>query len=613
MAGLNSTFSLGLVATGKRSIRSGEEFNRFFSLGELKGTDPVVRPRGSNFDTLGEMKKIVRETLHQTAKLADHLYDADRRQFAQNIWDFVYHHIQYKKDSPLFEEIREPARSWKDRRAGVDCDCYSVFVSSILTNKKIPHAFRMAGYDGGDYQHVYVVVPAEDNNYSDVIIIDPVVDAFDYEVPPTKTYDYKMLPIKRLNGIGSDGGSMSLAGPLLGSVFSGAKDYGKEFSLNGFGDISTQYIQFISELRNHLANTIAMVQANPQVIAPYVGNVDEFQKKINLILSVWNNPESLMTTLSNLANQESNLSEPGFFTVLYKGIQAAQEAPEATDINGLGKNIFEKFRDNVLKPIGDVIRRFNPVSIALRSSVEVFLKENLLNVAFKSGYGFLTKTQKDKLGVSDSAWKTSMAGLDKLSNVYQKILGGKPDQLKKFVLHGWRKGLANKHLPGAYPHGLTDAEITVTLKSLTGLGSAETMSFSGLGYLGEPVSATVIIGSVSGVLSSVLVFLGKIKDDAFAPQSAVDPEYATSDTPVFDDTGVTSTLMKYAPWALLGVGALVAGIAIFSGGSKKQPTIIITQPAAVAPEKSLSGVKKSRKAHKAKPKATQRKVIAMTI
>lgn len=35
------------------------------------------------------------------------------------------------------EHLRRPARSWQERSAGVDCDCMSIFASSVLTNLKL--------------------------------------------------------------------------------------------------------------------------------------------------------------------------------------------------------------------------------------------------------------------------------------------------------------------------------------------------------------------------------------------------------------------------------------------------------------------------------------------
>ena len=191
---------LGMVANGKRSIRSGSQYNRFFNLGSLE-SDEVQLMEGTVMDTVGLMKKIVAQYNGQTKSIAQQLKGPNREATARNIWNFLYNHVQYTKDHPTREQLRTPLRTWADRKRGVDCDCYSIFISSVLTNLGIPHAFRIAKYEG-DWQHVYVVVPKQGTNYSSYYTIDPVVDRFDYEVAPTDKKDYTMK-VTMLNGIGA--------------------------------------------------------------------------------------------------------------------------------------------------------------------------------------------------------------------------------------------------------------------------------------------------------------------------------------------------------------------------------------------------------------------------
>ena len=84
-----------------------------------------------------------------------------------------------KKDAEGYEQIRSPARAWHDRFSGVDCDCYSVFISSILSNLGIAHTLRITKYQRDYFQHIYPIVPFQ-NGY---ITIDCVTDRFNYEVP----------------------------------------------------------------------------------------------------------------------------------------------------------------------------------------------------------------------------------------------------------------------------------------------------------------------------------------------------------------------------------------------------------------------------------------------
>jgi hypothetical protein len=82
----------------------------------------------------------------------------------------------------------------------VDCDCYTTFISSILTNLQIPHTFRITKYNRPQFQHIYPIVPTGNGKY---ITIDCVVDKFNYEEPYTQKQDTKM-DLEYLNGLDGD-------------------------------------------------------------------------------------------------------------------------------------------------------------------------------------------------------------------------------------------------------------------------------------------------------------------------------------------------------------------------------------------------------------------------
>ena len=206
-----------MVANKKRSLKNGLQYNSLIAKADLK------THKLSNFinvdDTVVSMKNIVRTHHHQVAKLAQTLKRNTIHDTCKAIFDFVYGHIQYTKDRAGYEEIRTPARTWADRTHGVDCDCYSVFIGAILYNLGIPFSFRVTKY-GRDWQHVYPIaydrnalnhqefqtdengeeVLVRTNRPKNYIIIDCVVDDFDYEVPYTDNKDYKMSTIM-LSGV----------------------------------------------------------------------------------------------------------------------------------------------------------------------------------------------------------------------------------------------------------------------------------------------------------------------------------------------------------------------------------------------------------------------------
>lgn len=175
---------LGIVASSRRNIKPGNEFNGYFPASS--GKTVVLSHTSNPRDTVEHMEEIVRQTLDDTKKISKILIGSSTVQTCKKIWNFCYHHIQYKLDDQNAEQLRRPARTWRDRATGVDCDCYSIFVSSILLNLGIPHYYRVADYGNG-YQHVYVVVVSGQNE----IIIDPVLDQFNQEKKPiNKKFDH---------------------------------------------------------------------------------------------------------------------------------------------------------------------------------------------------------------------------------------------------------------------------------------------------------------------------------------------------------------------------------------------------------------------------------------
>lgn len=192
-----SIAAMGLVASQKRTISSGSEFDYMFAAPTYK--DPIVHPTMDVAKTVLLMSKIVRDHKHETELIANHLYTPDVKQFARNIWNFVYGHIQYELDKNGVEQLRTPYRTWADRKEGVDCDCMSIFVSSILTNKQIPHIFRITKYGKPNWQHVYVVIPTEDGE----IIIDTVMDSFNAQKEYSDKWDFAAHTGKPLQSIGN--------------------------------------------------------------------------------------------------------------------------------------------------------------------------------------------------------------------------------------------------------------------------------------------------------------------------------------------------------------------------------------------------------------------------
>lgn len=184
--------------TGKRTIERGDEFNHLF--GQVKGQFVEVKKYAVLNDTVGLMKDVIQKTLNDTARLATTLKASSPKETLRKVWNFCFHHLQYEKDEQNIEQVRRPARAWKDRFRGVDCDCMTVFIGSILSNLGIPFVIRITKYDEDhDFEHVYPVALIGNES----VIMDAVVHQFNYEVPFTLKKDIPMK-LQYLNGFEDD-------------------------------------------------------------------------------------------------------------------------------------------------------------------------------------------------------------------------------------------------------------------------------------------------------------------------------------------------------------------------------------------------------------------------
>lgn len=177
-----------MKAHNLRHIKSGVQYDDLFP--KSTGMDTVIQPQGEAklHHTINLIKRIVNDTTRDTHLLSKVLKKKNLKSTCESIWNFVYQHIQYAKDKAGVEQVRRPARTWRDRKTGVDCDCYTVFISSILQNIGIPHRFRITKYNGkSHFQHIYPIVPTGQGNH---ITIDCVTDQFDHEVPFSGVKDF---------------------------------------------------------------------------------------------------------------------------------------------------------------------------------------------------------------------------------------------------------------------------------------------------------------------------------------------------------------------------------------------------------------------------------------
>ena len=423
-----------MVADRKRRLKDGREFDHLFPLPSDK--DTTIKKSANVEDTMKLIRKALPQTLWQTEKIAKVLKGRTLEETCSNIWHFVYQHIQYKRDEEGVEQVRSPRRAWSDRKTGVDCDCYTVFILSILRSLDIPCLARITKYpkrypEVPRWQHVYPIVPRPGHleDYIDerdyYIVIDCVKDKFDDEQPYLECKDYDMR-LDYLDGIEED-----------------------------------------------------ETQDEPLEFAEY-DNVD----------------------LSDLASIYDDEEMGNIFKKIGKGI----------------KKVAKKVGDKVGDGIRFLNRYTNPATILLRNGFLLAMKVNLMNVAGRLRYGYLTDSEAKAKGINLSELNKLRKVKDRAETVYWQA-GGKKDNLKKAILKG--KGNKDKKVPLSGLDGLD--EVYADQEEYNIIHSDDD-DIEGLGVVGATAiaAATSAVAAIAGALKQVKGLFNKGGSDEKAFQSETD-------------------------------------------------------------------------------------------
>ncbi|MFD0998694.1 hypothetical protein ACFQ21_05220 [Ohtaekwangia kribbensis] len=461
-----------MKSNGKRMIRSGEEFDHLIP--KATGKDHRVKGYADVEDTLKLIKKTVPKTLWQTKAIAKVLRGKTLEDTCSNIWHFIYNHVQYKKDKDGVEQIRSPRRTWRERFSGVDCDCYTEFISSILSNLGIPHVLRITKYpqkppDIPRWQHIYPIVPVTgrlDGTLSgrrEYIVMDCVKDDFNDEQPFLEHKDYDMR-LDYLDGIEGDDASYE-------------------------------------ESENPL-EMLLRESREPE-------NVD-----IADIESVYDTEEmgSLFKKIGNAVKKVADVQKK----IVKKTIDINKAIVKKT-IVAPTKKIVEVAKKGV-----HFINRFtNPGTILLRNGFLLAVKVNLFNIGGRLRYAYLSDEEARKRDMNPEALAKVRKIKDKAEKIYYDA-GGMKANFKKAVL----KGRGNKkHNPvplnglGGFDEDIyADEQEYAVLYGLDG-------DLNGLGEIAAGASiaaAMAAVGAVAGALKQVKGLFNKGGSEEKSFQSETD-------------------------------------------------------------------------------------------
>lgn len=391
-----------MISTTKKKLKNSSAYNHLIPKADLR---EITVKRGATLaDTVRFIPKAVKMTRWQTEKLSKVLRGHNRYETCQNLWHFIYDHYAYEKDERGKEQIKSPRRLHHDKKG--DCDCYSTFISTVLVNLEIPHAFRLAKYPARDllstpnFQHVYVIAWDE---HGRPIVIDCVTDQFDYEVPYIEKKDIPMD------------------------------------------------LQFLDGIEGYPDNDFD------------ISDMDEIE---------------------------------GLSGKLFKG--------------KVFNKVKKKVKESVKKGL-HVVNRVNPATVLLRNGVLLAMKINLMNVAGRIKWAYLTESAAQKRGIDMGKFRRLKTVREKLEKIFYGA-GGKPENLKKAILEG--KGNKNKAV-----HGLGSTDMCSSLRDILGDeiyysenvdGMEGFEGFGSLGQLGEPISTGAAIAAASGAVTALAALIASI-------------------------------------------------------------------------------------------------------
>jgi len=441
-----------MVADRKRRLKDGREFDHLFP--SPSETDTTIKKSANVEDTMELIRKALPKTQWQTDRIAKVLKGRTLEETCSNIWHFVYQHIQYRRDKEGVEQVRSPRRAWWDRKEGVDCDCYTVFILSILRSLKIDCLARITKYpkkypEVPRWQHVYPIVPKPGHleDYIDerewYIVIDCVKDRFDDEQPYLECKDYDMR-LDYLDGFDGD-------------------------------EREDETIEF----------------------ADY-DNVD----------------------LSDLSSVYDDEEMGNIFKKIGGAVKTA-----AKKVGTVAKKVGDKVGDG----IRFLNRYVNPATILLRNGFLLAMKINLMNVAGRLRYAYLTDAQAQAKGINLNELKKVRSVKDRAETVYWQA-GGKKENLKKAILSG--KGNKDKKVPLSGFEGVDGLDNVYADEDEYNIIHSD--GFEGLGEIASGTAiaaATSAVAAIAGALKQVKGLFNKGGNEEKAFQSETDNAGTASELP----------------------------------------------------------------------------------
>ncbi|MDP1801322.1 MAG: hypothetical protein Q8L81_08220, partial [Bacteroidota bacterium] len=131
-----------------------------------------------------------------------------------------------------------------------------------------------------------------------------------------------------------------------------------------------------------------------------------------------------------------------FFKNVKKAVQTVKQKTQNVKQNVKQKtqNIKQKAKQAAAK-IKKAVVKNNPVSVAARTGMLVAMKTNLLKIAEKLKWGYLTESEAKESGLDIAEWGNAKTQLKKAENLFVNKLKGSAEKFKQAILKGRAGGL----------------------------------------------------------------------------------------------------------------------------------------------------------------------------
>lgn len=145
----------------ERPLKSGKAYDKLIPSSRCEST---FLGNGDTYYSIDQISAFIENYHDQVKSLSDKLKKGSLDKTVNSIYNFLYHHLQYKADD-IDQLLRSPACSWASREEGIDCKSYSIFAGALLMNLGIKFYVRKIKQPFSafpdQFTHVYVIVPKD--------------------------------------------------------------------------------------------------------------------------------------------------------------------------------------------------------------------------------------------------------------------------------------------------------------------------------------------------------------------------------------------------------------------------------------------------------------------